>query len=256
MTEQYSSGHSSSEQSSSLHQKPFQIGPHQQFVHYGDNINMTNGSTAAYGYDSPDCGYFEQDCPSQQDHQQHQYGRQTCPIQQTTLSPVSSVGEFPPAYVQQHSFSDAEFTPTAAGKNSAPTHLNLSSASDECHCAGSCAVMEETNNPFTPSFGPYWSDPTINNTLLFKYLAYHAANQTNNPVPPHQSLVGKEVVYPWMRDASSTTTTGTTTITGTAGKRPFHQGSLNIHYDPSGAVESLTSPVSPEPPISLSPGKI
>ena len=127
MTEHYSGP--SAELVNSLPQKSFQIGPTPQQQHhlvYGEanhhHQKMTNGSAtsvATYGYDSPDCGYYEQDGPvDARHHQQNHYQHHQCSSssavinsQQTNLcsSPISSsAGDFPPALLQH--FSD-EFPP-------------------------------------------------------------------------------------------------------------------------------------------------
>jgi len=68
---------------------------------------MTNGSsiTANYGYDSPDCGYYENE-PVDHHNQQQQY-RSTCAmqhLQQMTQSPSNGgLADFPtPIFVQHH----------------------------------------------------------------------------------------------------------------------------------------------------------
>lgn len=119
MTEHYSGP--SAELVNSLPQKSFQIGPPQHPFVYGEanNQKMTNGSAttsvATYGYDSPDCGYYEQDGPvdarhHQQNHYHHCSSGAVINSQNMCSSPISSsAGEFPPALLQQH-FSE-EFPP-------------------------------------------------------------------------------------------------------------------------------------------------
>lgn len=130
MTEQYQQqqqvnlGHPESAEvtTASLNHKAFLVGPaplnsgpqHQQHNHpassylisqqqsypqaasHSDNSAMTNGSiSAVYGYDSPDCGYYEhQDCSSvdvgvQQQQSYANNTRSTCAMQVSVNSPVS-----------------------------------------------------------------------------------------------------------------------------------------------------------------------
>lgn len=74
------------------------VGQQQSYSHqstaasHSDNSAMTNGSiSAVYGYDSPDCGYYEhQDCSSVDQQQPYTNNiRSTCAMQISVNSPVS-----------------------------------------------------------------------------------------------------------------------------------------------------------------------
>lgn len=78
---------------------------------------MTNGSSAVvYGYDSPDCGYYEQECSDIQQQQQQYHPQQQ--QQQPLAMQLSDVGvSYPNGYHlsglgQAHHFSAGESTPT------------------------------------------------------------------------------------------------------------------------------------------------
>jgi len=84
-----------------LHNHPasYLVGQQQSYpqsASHSDNSAMTNGSiSAVYGYDSPDCGYYEhQDCSSvdvavQQQQSYTDNTRSTCAMQVSVNSPVS-----------------------------------------------------------------------------------------------------------------------------------------------------------------------
>lgn len=98
MTEQYNHrqvniGHPSDEEVAM--QKGFQLSPHQRHGAVGHtsfyDSTMTNDS-ATYGYDSPDCGYYEQE---------YNEGQYRSPCMQMVASPATSSpacvpSEFPP----------------------------------------------------------------------------------------------------------------------------------------------------------------
>lgn len=124
MTEQYQQqqqvnlGHPEPPEVTSLHHKAFLIGPaplhsghqqqqqnhppssylaQQQHHNYpqvataaaGHSDAMTNGSSAVYGYDSPDCGYYEQECSGAEvGNPQPSYRSASCVMQMAVNSPV------------------------------------------------------------------------------------------------------------------------------------------------------------------------
>ena len=63
---------------------------------YSNSDAMTNGSAAVYGYDSPDCAFYDQDCMEMQQH--HQVYRSSCAMSAST--PMNSV-DYAGNYQQQ-----------------------------------------------------------------------------------------------------------------------------------------------------------
>ena len=108
--QQVNLGHLAESEVTSVHHKPFLVGPvpplhsgqQQQQLHpsaylasqhsYNPAANMTNGTSSVYGYDtSPDCGYYEQECSGADANPQHASYR-SCAMQMAVVnSPVSSV---------------------------------------------------------------------------------------------------------------------------------------------------------------------
>lgn len=101
---------------------------------YSNSDNMTNGSAAVYGYDSPDCAFYDQDCAMEM--QQHQVYRSSCAMpvnmpmnsadyagnyaqQQTNIQQQQHLlGQMPHhlGNQQQHHFAPDELPSDVAGK--------------------------------------------------------------------------------------------------------------------------------------------
>lgn len=198
----------------STSQQQHKFAPQQFAYHHQQEdaaVAMTNGSniTAAYGYDSPDCGYYE--------HEPVDHYRSTCAMQhlQQMTQSSSTSADFPaPTFVQHHMSGGqqqqaAHYPPADEHSDSIgklPSSRNLSLRVFRNYYFSVCVSLDYCSakkmadyNPFTASFisspesnsrsssplllefppffvPPLQTTPEQPNTdLLFTYLAYQAA---------------------------------------------------------------------------------
>ncbi|XP_032785561.2 uncharacterized protein LOC116923194 [Daphnia magna] len=229
--------------------------PQSTVASHSDHSAMTNGSiSAVYGYDSPDCGYYDQqDCSGvdvvvNAHHQQHQNysnnSRPTCAMQMAVNSPVS----VPIQQQSSDSYSTSSaYHPMQQHHMGQVHHQATSGTSTVHHFATNTAVADEL------------SSPQDNNSVTASYHAVSTGQQQTQA-----NTAAKDTIYPWMRETSN--------MNAAMKRSPFHlqTGGLtlvtsqpnNQHYGAGGGLnqlmsssESLASPISPQPtpPISLSP---
>ncbi|KAI9554505.1 putative homeotic HOX3 protein [Daphnia sinensis] len=229
--------------------------PQSTVASHSDHSAMTNGSiSAVYGYDSPDCGYYDQqDCSGvdiavNAHHQQHQNynnnSRSTCAMQMAVNSPVSVPIQQQPS----DSYSSSNAYHAMQQHHMGPVHHQAASGTSTVHhFATNTVVADEV------------SSPQDNNSVTASYHAVSTGQQQTQA-----NAAAKDTIYPWMRETSN--------VNAAIKRSPFHlqTGGLtlvtsqtnNHHYGAGGGLnqlmsssESLASPISPQPtpPISLSP---
>ena len=128
------------------------VGQQQSYSHqstaasHSDNSAMTNGSiSAVYGYDSPDCGYYEhQDCSSVDQQQPYTNNtRSTCAMQISVNSPVSV-----PIQQSSDSYSSSNtYHHMQQQHHGQLQHQATSGGSTVHHFASNTAAVEELSPP-------------------------------------------------------------------------------------------------------------